>query len=45
MLGKKISRECCMYYKFVITVKGSTLSKVCMEDKSKGFEKPPGGIP
>jgi hypothetical protein len=35
-----------IYYKCANILKGHTLSsKPCIEDGSKGFEKPPGGIP
>jgi hypothetical protein len=33
-----------MYYKSVMVIK-MQLNKLCIEDRSKGFEKAPGGIP
>ena len=34
-----------MYYRLFMNIKGHTLSKLCIEAKSKGFEKPAGGTP
>jgi hypothetical protein len=44
--GKKTTTEVSiMYYKSVMMVKAHTLNKLFIEDRSKGFEKTPGGIP
>jgi hypothetical protein len=41
----KVIRKISMYYRIYMAIEGHTLSKLCIEAKSKGFEKPAGGTP
>jgi hypothetical protein len=40
-----VIRKLSMYYRLFMIIKGHTLSKLCIEAKSKGFEKLAGGTP